>query len=82
TYGLRVHEFRKFVDLPGLTGARFDLALDIDPADVADRGALVDAGWNLVDPRAAAGTPEAYQRFVQGSAGEIGIAKAMYVQTR
>src|SRR4051812_38372527 len=36
TYGLRVHEFRKFVELPARTGAPFELALDIDEADGGD----------------------------------------------
>ena len=29
SYGLRVHQFRRFVDLPGLTGRPFELALAI-----------------------------------------------------
>jgi hypothetical protein len=32
-HGLRVHEFRKFVDLPRRAQATFELALGIDPAD-------------------------------------------------
>ncbi len=38
TYGLRVHEFRRFLELPALTRERFEVALDIDDADRADRG--------------------------------------------
>ena len=82
TYGLRVHEFRRFVDLPAMTGASFELALDIDPADHADRAALVAAGWALVDPRLAAGTPDAYRDYVTGSQAELMIAKHLYVATR
>ncbi len=36
TYTLRVHEFRKFASLPRLTGGRFEVALDIHPADAKD----------------------------------------------
>jgi hypothetical protein len=31
SYGLRVHQFRRFVDLPGLAGRSFELALAIHP---------------------------------------------------
>src|SRR5262245_36884823 len=36
TYGLRVHEFRKFATLPCLASGRFELALDIHWADGKD----------------------------------------------
>ena len=35
-YGLRVHEFRRFLELPARTGADFEVALDIDEADADD----------------------------------------------
>jgi hypothetical protein len=82
TYGLRVHEFRRFLDLPGATGQPFRLALDIDPADDADRRALVAAGWSLVPPADVAGTADAYRCFVAGSRAELMIAKHLYVATR
>jgi len=82
TYGLRVHEFRKFFDLPSLTGSKFELALDIHPADGADRVRLEQCGWRLIDPRTVASDPWAYRRYVQGSAAEIMIAKNMYVETQ
>ncbi len=50
SYGLRVHQFRQFVDLPGLTGRPFELALAIDPAETRDLALLSDNGWTLVDP--------------------------------
>jgi len=79
--GLRVHEFRKFFELPERVEAPFELALDIDPADSADIEALERHGWRLADPRAAAGSFADYQRFVRGAAAEIGIAKNIYVET-
>lgn len=82
TYGLRVHEFRRFVDLPARTTERLEIALDIDPADEGDRSALLENGWALVDPRAVAGSPDAYRRYVAGSKAELMIAKHMYVATR
>lgn len=82
TYGLRVHEFRRFVDLPRDVEAELAIALDIDPADGADRDALVEAGWTLLDPAVVAATPATYQSFVQGSRAELLIAKHLYVATR
>jgi hypothetical protein len=82
TYGLRVHEFRRFVELPERAPATFEVALDIDDTDEADRRALVDHGWLLADPRAAAGDPWRYRDYVQGSSAELMIAKNLYVDTR
>jgi hypothetical protein len=82
TYGLRVHELRRFVELPERTSADFELALDIDDADAADRRLLSDNGWQLVDPHAAAGDPWRYRDYVQGSSAELMIAKNLYVDTR
>jgi len=81
-YGLRAHQFRRFVDLPARTGARFELALDIAAADGADRARLERAGWILRDPAVAGRDPDAYRRFIAGSAAEVGVAKGMYVDTR
>jgi hypothetical protein len=82
TYGSRVHEFRKFVELPRLVGADFELALDIDAAEVDDLALLERNGWRLVDPKRVAGTPDAYRSYIQGSKAEICIAQNIYVATR
>ena len=81
-YGLRVHEFRKFVTLPHVTGQRFDLVLDIDPGEAGDIALLQDNGWNLLDPRAAVSGVDGYRSFIQRSKAELMIAKNMYVQSR
>ncbi|MEK6250821.1 MAG: hypothetical protein AABM43_02550 [Actinomycetota bacterium] len=82
TYGLRVHEFRRFFALPALTSAAFEVALDIDEAEVDDLRQLEANGWTLVDPRVAAGDPWRYRDFVQRSAAELMVAKNLYVDTR
>ncbi len=82
TYGLRVHEFRSLADLPRKTGRSFEAALDIDPADDRDRDSLRSGGWSLVDPRAVAGGPDSYRRYIQSSMAELMVAKNMYVQSR
>jgi hypothetical protein len=81
TFGLRVHEFRKFFALPGRTGAEFELALEIDPADSGDIEELRRHGWALVSPAAVAADPIAYRDYVGASAAELMVAKNMYVDT-
>jgi hypothetical protein len=82
TYGLRVHEFRRFLELPEHSSAGFEVALDIADADRADRRRLEKHGWVIVDPLEAAGDPGRYREYVQGSAAELMIAKNLYVDTR
>jgi hypothetical protein len=82
TYGLRVHEFRKFVDLPNRVSEPLEVALDIDQADTADVELLRSAGWTLIDPHEVAADPWRYRSYVQGSKGELMIAKNLYVKSR
>ncbi|HJQ26313.1 MAG TPA: glycosyltransferase [Blastocatellia bacterium] len=80
-FGLRVHEFRKFIELPRLTGRAFQLALDIHPSEVNDLARLAENRWMLVNPRQVAGEPSAYQSYIQHSKAEFMVAKNMYVQS-
>ncbi len=82
SYGMRVHEFRHFFELPARTSARFEVALDIDEAEVDDLRQLEANGWTLIDPRAAAGDPWRYRDYVHRSAAELMVAKNLYVDTR
>jgi hypothetical protein len=82
TYGLRAHEFRRFAELPRRAPASFEVALEIDDADLADCRMLEEHGWFLTDPRDAAGDPWRYQSYVSSSAAELMIAKNMYVTAR
>jgi hypothetical protein len=81
TFGLKVHEFRKFIALPTASPHRFELALDIHDADRGDRDKLVANDWHLVDPREAAGDPDRFRRYVQSSAAEFSVAQGVYVGT-
>ncbi len=80
-YGQKAHSLRPLLELPRLTDERFALALDIHP-DEPDLAALGEHGWELLDPRRVAGTPERYASFVRGSKAELGIAKEGYVVSR
>jgi hypothetical protein len=82
TYGLRVHEFRKFFELPKRTRRSFEIALDIDEAETDDLRQLKDNGWTLVDPRLVAVDPWRYRDYIRDSGAEFMVAKNMYVQSR
>jgi hypothetical protein len=80
--GGKVHEFRRFAGLPRLVGQRCEVALDIDPADEADRRALLAQGWQLVAPEDVARTPDAFRAYVQASGAELSVAQGVYVAGR
>lgn len=81
TYGLKAHEFRKLVELPRMTGQTFEIALSIDPADHRDLDLLLSHGWRVVDPGQAAGDPDRFRSYVQGSSAEFTAAQGIYVAT-
>jgi hypothetical protein len=80
TFGLKVHEFRKFIELPERVPQTFEIALDIHPAEEKDLNLLKRYGWRLVDPRVAAPDPDAFRRYVQGSGAEFSVAQGVYVE--
>jgi hypothetical protein len=82
TYGVKAHEFRKFLELPKRSGQLFEIALQIHPADGRDLAALRAMGWRVVDPVRSTGSPEAFRAYVQGSGGEFSAAQGVYVETR
>jgi hypothetical protein len=82
TYGLRVHQLRRFAALPRAAGGEFELALDIHPADAADASLLRAGGWRVVEPAAVAATPAGYRRYIRASDAELTVAKGMYVDSR
>jgi hypothetical protein len=82
SYGLKVHEFRKFLDLPERSPFCFEIALDIHPADGADLSALQHHGWSIADPHAVAGDPADFRNYVQASSAEFSVAQGIYVDTR
>jgi hypothetical protein len=82
TYGLRVHEFRKFAGLPRRVTQPLEIALDIESADAADVELLRAGGWGLRDPREIAADPWRYRAYLQGSSAELMVAKNMYVESR
>jgi hypothetical protein len=82
TLGLRVHEFRRFFELPDRTRVDFEVALDIHEAETKDLRSLESHGWELADPRQVAGDPWRYRDYVQRSSAELMVAKNLPVETR
>jgi len=81
TFGLKVHEFRKVLDLPSRTGLPFEIALAIHDGDAADRAKLLAAGWHLTDPASVAADPHVFRDYVSGSLAEFSVAQGVYVDT-
>lgn len=81
-YGVKAHEFRRFIDLPQRIPATLEVALDIHDADHADRRRLEDLGWRLVDPVVASGDVDRFRAYVHGSPAELSVAQGVYVGTR
>jgi hypothetical protein len=80
TFGLKVHEFRRFLALPQMSTQTFEIALNIHAADERDRAALHEHGWRLVDPSAVA-RPDGFRAYVQGSGAEFSVSQGIYVDT-
>jgi hypothetical protein len=81
TYGLKLHEFRKVIELPRHAPQRFELALDIHQDERDDLALLDRYGWQLVEPRQVAYSPDDFRRYIQGSGGEFSAAQGIYVET-
>jgi hypothetical protein len=78
-----VHEFRRFLDVPTrVRDADFEVALDIDDADAADRARLRDGGWILADPAEVVAESKQYCDYIVDSTAEFAVAKEMYVRSR
>jgi hypothetical protein len=80
-YGVKAHEFRKFMALPGRVPQNVEVALAIEPGDARDIERLLTHGWRLVDPLAAASDPQRFRRYVQRSGAEFSVAQGIYVGT-
>jgi len=80
-YGLKVHEWRKFVELPERAQQAFEIALDIHPADEKDLNMLRRHGWQIINPRVIAADPAGFRRYVETSGAEFSVAQGIYVDT-
>jgi hypothetical protein len=81
-FGLKAHEFRRFLPLPTLSTHAFEIALDVHPADSRDVESLVSNRWKLADPRLVAADPLTFREYVQSSSAEFSVAQGIYVTTQ
>ena len=81
TFGLKVHEFRKFIELPERTKQQFEIALNIHPAESEDLNRLVNHNWHIIAPQDVANDPINFRNYVQKSKAEFSVAQGVYVDT-
>jgi hypothetical protein len=81
TFGLKVHQFRKMIELPERVPYEFEIALGIYPDDSKDLDALHAHGWQIVDPKQAVPDPASFRSYVQRSGAEFSVAQGVYVDT-
>jgi hypothetical protein len=77
SYGQRDREFSQFIDLPPLTCQPLRIALTGAAPEL-----LSKHGWEVVPGWIESRTPQSYQRAIQHSRAELGIAKHCYVATQ
>jgi hypothetical protein len=74
-------EWYRFLDLPSMTGRKFELAMDVESVP-GDPERLSSHGWHVVDPLHASTDPWAYRNYLRCSRGEFTVAKDMNVRLR
>jgi hypothetical protein len=77
-FGPKSESFAPFYRLPERAGRQFELALG-SPSAPCDY--LRSVGWDVVDPLPITRDLFTYQRYIEASKGEFGIAKHGYVST-
>ena len=80
TYGLKVHEFRRFLGVPGLLASHSSWRSG-SIRRTGRTARLDEQGWRLVDPRIVADT-SGFHRFIRTSGAEFSVAQGVYVETR
>jgi hypothetical protein len=81
-FTLKHHELRRFADLPRRVGGRFEIALDIHPAEAGEVDELRERGWTVVDPGSVAADTDAFREYVRGSGAEFSVTQGVYAETR
>jgi hypothetical protein len=72
------HELLKVLDLPRLTGSRFELALSGD----GPRDDLRRHGWGVRSAESVSSSPQEYQQYIASSGAEFSVAKDIYAITQ
>src|SRR4051812_4966943 len=80
-FGIKAHEFRKFIQLPKIVHHQFEIALDIHPGERDDLRLLEENDWHLVDPLETTGDPARFRQYIEQSGAEFSVAQGIYVDT-
>ncbi len=78
-YWTKDREFMRFIELPRLCSAPFEIALGRDEALWR---MLEGYGWHPVDSLPVSRDIESYRQHIQGSRGEMTVARDQYVRPR
>jgi hypothetical protein len=78
-YGLKPVSFGPYLDLPARAKCKLELAAGGPSVPTTQ---LREMGWRLYDAEIPSRDPWSYQRYIQRSAAEFGIAKHGYVVSR
>ncbi len=78
-FGMKSASFDEYVDLPEITGEKFELAIG---SANAPRDFLQNKGWNIINPLVPTRTPWTYQKFIQNSKAEWTVAKQGYTSSK
>jgi len=81
TYGLKLHQFRRFIELPESIPQICEIALDIHPDERGDLELLHRHGWVITDPVIQVPDPDKFREYVQDSGAEFSVAKGIYTDT-
>jgi hypothetical protein len=74
-------EWLQYLNLPGLTGASFEMAMDVwKMPDDYER--LTRHGWKIIEPLTVSRDPDRYRDYLKSSRGEFTVAKEMNVRLR
>lgn len=80
TYGQKDVEFMRFIDLPALADATFEIAVNEGKTKRTPYDLLKHKGWNIVDPGVVCPDLGTYRDFIRTSKAEWTVAKNGYVQ--
>lgn len=79
TFGMKSASFNKYLDLPKMTGEKFELAIG---SANAPREFLRDKGWEIINPLVPTKTPWTYQKYIEDSKAEWTVAKHGYAASK
>jgi hypothetical protein len=78
-YWTKDREFQKFIDLPRLRPAMFELAASVEPPI---RNYLLEHGWRNVESIPISSDIDTYRQYIQKSRGEFTVARDQYNRPR